>query len=181
MGGIHPLTATRQRIHWDLERLDSTLPKDRKIEGRLHQIFHCLDFPWKHPAREMQDNIFHRKKSWYRLRTAHFFSSGTSDENQKPPSDASHLVEFIEMKAISARAHWYFPSSPKGSTSMKCRIRWFWKTHFSVRKEMFGKENKLRFRPSYFPFTEPECRDRHHLSWSAVAKRLQCLQRQWLG
>src|SRR5690606_38176707 len=68
IGGIHPLTATRQRIIEIFERIGFNLSEGPEIEDDWHN-FSALNFPENHPAREMQDTFFIEKNPDIALRT----------------------------------------------------------------------------------------------------------------
>src|SRR5690606_18222389 len=68
IGGIHPLTSTRQRIIEIFERVEFNLSEGPEIEDDWHN-FTALNFPENHPAREMQDTFFIEKSPDIALRT----------------------------------------------------------------------------------------------------------------
>ena len=84
VGGIHPLTATRQRIIEIFERIGFNLSEGPEIEDDWHN-FTALNFPENHPAREMQDTFFIEKNPDIALRTHTSSVQVRVMENQKPP------------------------------------------------------------------------------------------------
>jgi phenylalanyl-tRNA synthetase alpha chain len=154
MGGIHPLTATRQRIIEIFERIGFNLSEGPEIEDDWHN-FTALNFPENHPAREMQDTFFIEKNPDIALRTHTSSVQVRVMENQKPPIRTLSPGRVYRNEAISARAHCIFHQVEGLYVDENVGFADLKNTLYHFAKEMFGKETKVRFRPSYFPFTEP--------------------------
>lgn len=153
-GGIHPLTATRQRIIEIFERIGFNLSEGPEIEDDWHN-FTALNFPENHPAREMQDTFFIEKNPDIALRTHTSSVQVRVMENQKPPIRTLSPGRVYRNEAISARAHCIFHQVEGLYVDENVGFSDLKNTLYHFAKEMFGKETKVRFRPSYFPFTEP--------------------------
>ncbi|MHA7129638.1 phenylalanine--tRNA ligase subunit alpha [Algoriphagus namhaensis] len=154
LGSIHPLTATRQRIIEIFERIGFNLSEGPEIEDDWHN-FTALNFPENHPAREMQDTFFIEKNPDIALRTHTSSVQVRVMENQKPPIRTLSPGRVYRNEAISARAHCIFHQVEGLYVDENVGFADLKNTLYHFAKEMFGKETKVRFRPSYFPFTEP--------------------------
>ncbi|MBX2894993.1 MAG: phenylalanine--tRNA ligase subunit alpha [Cyclobacteriaceae bacterium] len=154
IGSQHPLSLTRYRIIEIFERLGFNVEDGPEIEDDWHN-FTALNFPENHPAREMQDTFFVEKNPDVLLRTHTSNVQIRLMKNRKPPFRAIMPGRVYRNEAISARAHCFFHQveglyvdTNVGFADLKQALY-----HFA--KEMFGKETKIRLRPSFFPFTEP--------------------------
>jgi phenylalanyl-tRNA synthetase alpha chain len=154
LGGVHPLTATRQRIIEIFERIGFNLSEGPEIEDDWHN-FTALNFPENHPAREMQDTFFIEKNPDIALRTHTSSVQVRVMENQKPPIRTLSPGRVYRNEAISARAHCIFHQVEGLYVDENVGFADLKNTLYHFAKEMFGKETKVRFRPSFFPFTEP--------------------------
>src|SRR5690606_12902031 len=154
VGGIHPLTSTRQRIIEIFERIGFNLSEGPEIEDDWHN-FTALNFSENHPAREMQDTFFIEKNPDIALRTHTSSVQVRVMENQKPPIRTLSPGRVYRNEAISARAHCIFHQVEGLYVDENVGFADLKNTVYHFAKEMFGKETKVRFRPSYFPFTEP--------------------------
>ncbi len=76
-------------------------------------------------------------------------------ENEKPPIRTLSPGRVFRNEAISARAHCVFHQVEGLYVNTKVSFADLKNTLYYFAKEMFGKETQVRFRPSYFPFTEP--------------------------
>jgi phenylalanyl-tRNA synthetase alpha chain len=153
-GAIHPLTSTRQRIIEIFERIGFNLSEGPEIEDDWHN-FSALNFPENHPAREMQDTFFIEKNPDIALRTHTSSVQVRVMENQQPPIRTLSPGRVYRNEAISARAHCIFHQVEGLYVDENVGFADLKNTLYHFAKEMFGKETKVRFRPSYFPFTEP--------------------------
>ena len=154
LGSIHPLTATRQRIIQIFERIGFNLSEGPEIEDDWHN-FTALNFPENHPAREMQDTFFIEKNPDIALRTHTSSVQVRVMENQEPPIRTLSPGRVYRNEAISARAHCIFHQVEGLYVDENVGFADLKNTLYHFAKEMFGKGTKVRFRPSYFPFTEP--------------------------
>ena len=153
-GSVHPLTATRQRFIEIFERIGFNVSSGPEIEDDWHN-FTALNFPENHPAREMQDTFFLEKNPDVALRTHTSSVQVRVMENEKPPIRTLSPGRVFRNEAISARAHCIFHQMEGLYVDKNVSFADLKQTLYHFAKEMFGKDTKIRFRPSYFPFTEP--------------------------
>ncbi len=153
LGTVHPLTLTRQRIIEIFERIGFNVEDGPEIEDDWHN-FTALNFPPNHPAREMQDTFFIEKNPDILLRTHTSNVQIRLMERQKPPIRAIMPGRVFRNEAITARAHCIFHQVEGLYVDENVSLVDLKQTLFHFAKEMFGKDTKIRFRSSFFPFTE---------------------------
>ncbi|MFN4945545.1 MAG: phenylalanine--tRNA ligase subunit alpha [Chryseotalea sp.] len=153
-GNLHPLTLTRNRIIEIFERLGFSVADGPEIEDDWHN-FSALNFPPNHPAREMQDTFFIEKNPEILLRTHTSNVQVRLMNQQKPPIRAIMPGRVYRNEAISARAHCFFHQVEGLYVDKNVGFADLKQTLYHFAKEMYGHDTKIRFRPSYFPFTEP--------------------------
>ncbi len=153
-GNLHPLNLTRYRIIEIFERLGFNVSDGPEIEDDWHN-FTALNFPENHPAREMQDTFFIEKNPDVLLRTHTSNVQVRLMKNQKPPIRSIMPGRVYRNEAISARAHCFFHQVEGLYIDKNVGFSDLKQTLYHFAKEMFGKDTKIRLRPSYFPFTEP--------------------------
>ncbi len=154
IGSRHPLSLVRERIIQIFERMGFNLSEGPEIEDDWHN-FTALNFPENHPAREMQDTFFLQKNPDIALRTHTSSVQVRVMENQKPPIRTLSPGRVFRNEAISARAHCVFHQVEGLYIDEKVSFADLKQTLYHFVKEMFGKDIQMRFRPSFFPFTEP--------------------------
>jgi phenylalanyl-tRNA synthetase alpha chain len=154
VGNLHPLTLTKNRIIEIFERLGFNVADGPEIEDDWHN-FSALNFPDNHPAREMQDTFFIEKNPDLLLRTHTSNVQIRLMAKQKPPIRAIMPGRVYRNEAISARAHCFFHQVEGLYIDRNVGFADLKQTLYHFAKEMYGKDTKIRFRPSYFPFTEP--------------------------
>lgn len=154
LGSLHPLTLTRLRIIEIFERLGFNVADGPEIEDDWHN-FSALNFPENHPAREMQDTFFITKNPDILLRTHTSNVQIRLMEKKKPPIRAIMPGRVYRNEAISARAHCFFHQVEGLYVDRNVGFADLKQTLYHFSKEMFGKDTKIRLRPSFFPFTEP--------------------------
>lgn len=164
MGTIHPLSAVRSRIIQIFERIGFNVADGPEIESDWYN-FGALNFPANHPAREMQDTFFIEKESEgapadLLLRTHTSNVQIRLMENKRPGSTFRPLRSIMpgrvyRNEAISARAHCLFHQVEGIYVDRNVGFRDLKDTLYHFVKEMFNPGTQIRFRPSYFPFTEP--------------------------
>ncbi len=150
-GSPHPVTLTLKRIQNLLSAVGFDIAEGPEIETD-HYNFNALNIPETHPARAMHDTFY--------LKSGHLLRTHTSPvqihvmENQQPPfrtiapgkvyrcdSDLTHTPMFHQVEGFSVDKKTNF-SHLKGLIE-------------SFLKAFFEQDLAIRFRPSYFPFTEP--------------------------
>jgi phenylalanyl-tRNA synthetase alpha chain len=152
---------------------DLTLPNIPYENGTIHPLtsdgperesdfynFTALNFAENHPAREMQDTFFIEKKGGevaddILLRTHTSNVQIRLMQNQKPPLRSIMPGRVYRNEAISARAHCLFHQVEGLYVDKNVGFKDLKDTLYYFAKEMFGQDTKVRYRPSYFPFTEP--------------------------
>lgn len=153
-GTIHPLSKTKNRIIQIFERQGFSVKEGPEIEDDFHN-FTALNFPENHPAREMQDTYFITKNPDVLLRTHTSNVQIRLMEHGKPPFRSIMPGRVYRNEAISARAHCFFNQVEGLYVDKNVSFKDLKQTLYHFAKEMFGAETKVRFRPSFFPFTEP--------------------------
>lgn len=154
LGTRHPLTVVREQIIDIFKRIGFNLSDGPEIEDDYHN-FTALNFPPNHPAREMQDTFFIEKDPDIVLRTHTSSIQARVMENQAPPIRTLSPGRVYRNEAISARAHCIFHQVEGLYINKDVSFKDLKDTLYYFVKELFSKDTKIRFRPSYFPFTEP--------------------------
>ncbi len=158
-GTHHPLNIVKRRIIEIFERMGFNVSDGPEIESDWYN-FSALNFPDNHPAREMQDTFFINKsetatKDDVLLRTHTSNVQIRLMENSKPPIRSIMPGRVYRNEAISARAHCYFHQVEALYIDKNVSFKNLKDTLYHFAKEMFGTDIKVRYRPSFFPFTEP--------------------------
>ncbi len=151
IGSVHPLTLVKNEIVDIFIGLGFSVQDGPEIETDFFN-FQALGIPLDHPARDMQDSLYVSEKLLLRTQTSTM--QARTMLSTKPPirivcpgkvyradDDASHSPLFNQVEGLVVDKNVSL-SQLKGTLEM-----------FAQR--FFGKETKVRFRPSYFPFTEP--------------------------
>ena len=151
-GAIHPINNMKDSIMSLLKSLGFEEVEGPEIESEKFN-FDMLNIKKSHPARQMHDTFYVNNKS-YVLRTHTSPVQIRSMLNNEPPfafisggkvfrkdDDATHLPMFHQVEGIYINKDVTF-------ANLKDLI-------YKIIHVLFGSEVKLRFRPSYFPFTEP--------------------------
>jgi phenylalanyl-tRNA synthetase alpha chain len=154
VGSRHPLTIVRERIIEIFERMGFNLSDGPEIEDDWHN-FTALNFPPNHPAREMQDTFFIKRNPDIALRTHTSSVQVRVMENTRPPIRTLSPGRVYRNEAISARAHCVFHQIEGLYINKGVSFADLKNTLYYFSKEIFGAHTKIRFRPSFFPFTEP--------------------------
>ncbi|MCF6253122.1 MAG: phenylalanine--tRNA ligase subunit alpha [Thiomicrorhabdus sp.] len=152
LGSLHPVTRTLNRIETLFSKAGFDIETGPEIEDDWHN-FEALNIPETHPARAMHDTFYINENTVLRTHT-----SGVqirTMENQKPPlrviapgrvyrcdSDQTHTPMFHQVEGLIIE---------KNASFAQLRT-----LLIEFLRQFFEDENlKTRFRPSYFPFTEP--------------------------
>ncbi len=154
VGTRHPLTITRNRIVSIFKRLGFALAEGPDIEDDWHN-FGAMNLPEDHPARDMQDTFYINQNPSWLLRTHTSSVQARVMETQKPPIRVICPGRVYRNETISARAHCFFHQVEGLYIDENVSFADLKQTLYFFVKEMFGNDVKVRFRPSYFPFTEP--------------------------
>lgn len=150
-GSLHPIAITRDRIEKIFVKLGFAVVEGPEIEDDYHN-FEALNIPKYHPARAMQDTFYLEKG--HVLRTHMSPVQIRTMKDQKPPLrivapgrvyrcdfDLTHTPMFHQLEGL-------FVDEDVNFSHMKYVIHEFL-------NEFFERKVNVRFRPSYFPFTEP--------------------------
>jgi phenylalanyl-tRNA synthetase alpha chain len=154
LGSRHPLSIVRNEIIDIFSRIGFNVSEGPEIEDDFHN-FTALNFPEDHPARDMQDTFFIEKNPDLALRTHTSSVQVRVMENSQPPLRTISPGRVFRNEAISARAHCIFHQVEGLYVDEGVSFTDLKQTLFYFAKELFGEHTKIRFRPSYFPFTEP--------------------------
>lgn len=157
VGSRHPLALVRREIVEIFNKLGFVVAEGPEIEDDWHN-FSALNFPEEHPARDMQDTFFIKKggeKGDIALRTHTSSVQVRMMEAGQPPFRAIMPGRVYRNEAISARAHCFFHQVEGLYVDENVSFADLKQTLFYFVQELYGEGTKVRFRPSYFPFTEP--------------------------
>jgi len=156
-GSEHPV----QKVLGDMKRIFSamgfTVATGPELELDEYN-FDLLNFPPNHPARDMQDTFFvtrGEKEGDVLLRTHTSPVQVRVMLDQKPPIRVICPGKVYRNEAISARSYCVFHQLEGLYIDKNVSFADLKATIFSFARQMFGSDVKLRFRPSFFPFTEP--------------------------
>ena len=151
-GNIHPLEHVTDEIKSIFQSIGFSVAYGPEIEDDYHN-FEALNVPKHHPARDMQDTFFIDSDIVLRTHTSNVQIHLM--ENQDPPLRHICCGRVFRNEAVSYKSFCLFHqveglviNESSSFAEMKGTLEYF-------AKEMFGKDTKMRFRPSYFPFTEP--------------------------
>lgn len=150
-GGLHPVTRVMERIEDFFTRVGFTVADGPEVEDDFHN-FEALNIPSHHPARAMHDTFYFDATRLLRTHTSPV--QVRVMERQQPPirivcpgrvyrcdSDLTHSPMFHQVEGLLIDENVSF-ADLKGVIEDFLRV-------------FFEKELQVRFRPSYFPFTEP--------------------------
>ena len=151
-GRLHPLTIVTNEIKEIFNRIGFSSVSGPEIDTDFYN-FEALNIPKNHPARDMQDTFYINSELLLRTHTSstqiHFM------ENNAPPLRIISPGRVYRNEDISVKSYCLFHQieglyvdENVSFADLKSTLDYFAKT-------MFGKDVKVRFRPSFFPFTEP--------------------------
>ncbi|WP_298706771.1 phenylalanine--tRNA ligase subunit alpha [uncultured Veillonella sp.] len=152
-GHVHPLTAVNEMIESFFMKMGYTVAEGPEIESD-HFNFECLNLPADHPARDMQDSFYITENILLRTHTSPVQARTLQSQEPNSPVrmiapgkvyrwdyDATHSPVFHQVEGLVVDKGITF-ADLKGTLEIFLR-------------HMFGEETKVRFRTSFFPFTEP--------------------------
>lgn len=158
IGSRHPISLVRNRIISIFQNIGFNVSDGPEMEDDWHN-FSALNFPPEHPARDMQDTFFIEKGKEYKdqvaLRTHTSSVQVRVMETTEPPIRTLSPGRVFRNEAISARSHCIFHQVEGLYVDKDVSFADLKQTLYYFATEMFGEETRIRFRPSYFPFTEP--------------------------
>ena len=152
IGSIHPLTKTILLIENIFQKIGFSIVYGPEIDTDFYN-FEALNIPKHHPARDMQDTFYLNDGNVLRTHTSnsqiHFMMGN------KPPIRIISPGRVYRNEDISVRSYCLFHQieglyvdKKVSFADLKSLLNYF-------ARELFGNNVKTRFRPSYFPFTEP--------------------------
>ena len=154
IGSRHPVTLMRNRIVSIFQRLGFAVAEGPEIEDDWHN-FGALNLPEHHPARDMQDTFYVQQNPDWVLRTHTSSVQIREMEKGKLPIRMLMPGRVYRNETVSARSHCFFHQVEGLYIDENVSFADLKQTLYFFVKEMYGKDVKVRFRPSYFPFTEP--------------------------
>lgn len=154
LGTRHPLSIVRNRMIEIFSRIGFVVAEGPEIEDDWHN-FTALNTPQDHPARDMQDTFFLSEDKNQLLRTHTSSVQIRMMESQKPPLRYIFPGRVYRNETISARAHCTFHQIEGLYIDENVSFADLKQTMLYFAQEMFGRNTEIRFRPSFFPFTEP--------------------------
>ena len=154
IGSRHPVTLMRNRIVSIFQRLGFAVAEGPEIEDDWHN-FGALNLPAHHPARDMQDTFYVQQNPDWVLRTHTSNVQIREMEKGKLPIRMVMPGRVYRNETVSARSHCFFHQVEGLYIDENVSFADLKQTLYFFVKEMYGKDVKVRFRPSYFPFTEP--------------------------
>ncbi|MEP6615628.1 MAG: phenylalanine--tRNA ligase subunit alpha [Ginsengibacter sp.] len=154
LGSRHPISIVKNKIITIFQRLGFAVAEGPEIEDDWHN-FTALNMHENHPARDMQDTFYVSRNPDWVLRT--HTSSVQVREMEKGILPVRIICpgRVYRNETISARAHCFFHQVEGLYIAENVSFADLKQTLYFFVHEMFGNEVKIRFRPSYFPFTEP--------------------------
>ncbi len=152
IGTLHPITQLMDRAIQIFRRMGFALADGPDVETEWH-CFDALNTPEDHPARNEQDTFYlpdgrllRTHTSTVQIRTmekiappVRIIAPGAA--YRRDEIDATHLAQFTQMEGL-------YVDEGVSLGDLKGTLEFFF-------KEMFGSDAKIRFRPHFFPFTEP--------------------------
>ncbi|MGH2647518.1 MAG: phenylalanine--tRNA ligase subunit alpha [Ginsengibacter sp.] len=154
LGSRHPISIVRNKIVSIFQRLGFAVAEGPEIEDDWHN-FTALNLPDNHPARDMQDTFYVSQNPDWMLRTHTSNVQVREMEKGKLPIRIICPGRVYRNETISARAHCFFHQVEGLYIANEVSFADLKQTLYFFVQEMFGDTIKIRFRPSYFPFTEP--------------------------
>ena len=152
IGSIHPLTQVMEEIKSIFLRLGFSLAYGPEIDTEFYN-FEALNIPKHHPARDMQDTFYITDEVLLRTHTSdtqiHFM------ENHDPPVRIIAPGRVYRNEDISVRSYCLFHQIEGLYVDSRVTFSELKGTLDYFARKLFGENVKTRFRPSYFPFTEP--------------------------
>ncbi len=158
LGSRHPISIVHNKIVSIFQRLGFSVAEGPEIEDDWHN-FSALNLPENHPARDMQDTFYISHDatggSDWLLRTHSSSVQIREMEKGVLPLRIICPGRVYRNETISARAHCFFNQVEGLYIAENVSFADLKQTLYFFVQEMFGSGVKVRFRPSYFPFTEP--------------------------
>lgn len=152
IGSKHLLTQTLDEIKSIFKSIGFSVFEGPELESDYYN-FEALNFPFDHPARDMQDTFFLSKD--FLLRTHTSPVQIRVMESMQPPVRAIMPGRVYRNEAVSARSYCMFHQVEGLYVDTNVTFAELKGTLVAFAKQFYGEDLKYRFRPSFFPFTEP--------------------------
>ena len=164
LGSHHPIRIIRNKIISIFSEIGFSIEDGPEIEKDWYN-FTALNFPENHPAREMQDTFFVERDPDVVLRTHTSNVQIRLMEKKQPPLRVIIPGRVYRNETVSSKSHCFFHQVEGLYINEGVSFKDLKDTLYYFAKEMFGDKTKVRFRPSYFPFTEPSAE--MDISWKS--------------
>ena len=164
LGSHHPIRIIRNKIISIFSEIGFSIEDGPEIEKDWYN-FTALNFPENHPAREMQDTFFVERDPDIVLRTHTSNVQIRLMEKKQPPLRVIIPGRVYRNETVSSKSHCFFHQVEGLYINEGVSFKDLKDTLYYFAKEMFGDKTKVRFRPSYFPFTEPSAE--MDISWKS--------------
>ena len=164
LGSLHPIRIIKNKIMNIFNEIGFSIEDGPEIEKDWYN-FTALNFPENHPAREMQDTFFIERDPDVVLRTHTSNVQIRLMEQKKPPLRVIIPGRVYRNETVSSKSHCFFHQVEGLYINEGVSFKDLKDTLYYFAKEMFGNKTKVRFRPSYFPFTEPSAE--MDISWKS--------------
>ena len=151
VGSFHPLKIVENELVEIFNSLGFDLAEGPEIEDDHHN-FGALNFAEDHPARDMQDTFFIGE---HVLRTHTSSVQIREMEKHQPPFRLIMPGRVYRNEAVSSRSNCFFHQIEGLYVDKNVTFADLKQTLFYFVQQFFGEGTKIRFRSSYFPFTEP--------------------------
>jgi len=152
LGSKHLLTQTLDEIKIIFKGLGFSVFDGPELESDYNN-FEALNFPHDHPARDMQDTFFISKDFLLRTHTSPVQIRVMN--SHKPPVRAIMPGRVYRNEAVSSRSYCMFHQVEGLYVDTDVTFAELKGTLVSFARQFYGEDLNYRFRPSYFPFTEP--------------------------
>ena len=154
LGSRHPVSIVKNQVIEIFGRIGFTVAEGPEIEDEWHN-FTALNTPEDHPARDMTDTFYIQQNPAVVLRSQTSTVQVRVMETTKPPIRIISPGRVYRNETISYKHHVFFHQVEGLYIAEKVSFADLKQTLYYFVKEFFGDDFEIRFRPSYFPFTEP--------------------------
>jgi len=180
-GGLHPITLTLRRMYAIFAEMGFQVYRSREVESDLYN-FELLNMPPEHPARDMWDTFYVSDSVVLRTHTSPGQMRAMRDYCPEP---VRVIVpgKCYRYEQVTARSEFMFHQVEGLAIGTDITLADLKGVMATFARRMFGPERQMRFRASYFPFTEPSvevdmdciicggegCRVCKHTGWVEIA------------
>ncbi|MBO8131092.1 MAG: phenylalanine--tRNA ligase subunit alpha [Candidatus Marinimicrobia bacterium] len=151
-GRLHPVSLTMREIILIFQEIGFGIEFGPEVESDFYN-FEALNFPEDHPARDMQDTFYINDKILLRTHTSPIQIRVM--QSKKPPIRILAPGRVFRNESINARSYCVFHQIEGLCIDKNISFAELKGVLGYFAKRYFGKDVELRFRPSFFPFTEP--------------------------